>query len=111
MADKVIERLVSYGSADFEMHIRYLLADSIQAIIHQELTPTISGGKRIACEILVANTAVRHILRRSGSYLLRSVIATGAKDGMVTMRQSINKLLEENIISEDRAGRILLNYP
>jgi twitching motility protein PilT len=109
--DKVIERLVSYGSADYEMHTRYLLADSLQAIIHQELMPTISGEKRIACEILVATNAVRHIFRKSGSYLLRSVMATGAEYGMITMRQSINKLLEENIISEDQASRVLLNYP
>lgn len=109
--DKVIERLVSYGSADHEMQIRYLLADSIQAIIHQELISTLNGEKRIACEILVATHAARHIFRERGSYMLRNVMATGSEQGMITMKQSINKLLEERLISEDQASGILINYP
>lgn len=109
--DKVIERLVSYGSTDFEMHIRYLLADSVQAIIHQELIPTISGEKRVACEIMVATSATRHIFRKRGAYFLRNVMATGGREGMITMRQSITKLLEEKLITEDQTHAILLNYP
>jgi twitching motility protein PilT len=109
--DKVIERLVSYGTADFEMHIRYLMADTIQAIVHQELMATVDGGKAVACELLIANDAARNTFRKSGSYTLRNIIATSGKQGMVTMRNSVNKLLEDGRITQDQALSVLANYP
>ena len=109
--DKVIERLVSYGSAEFEQHIRYLMADTIQAIIHQELIPTVTGGKAVACELLIANDAARHVFRKSGSFTLRNIIATGGKQGMITMRQSVNRLLDDAAITTDQARGVLTHYP
>jgi twitching motility protein PilT len=108
--DKIIERLLSYVPPEEEGHIRNLLADCLEGIIHQELLPTKDRGKRVACEILVGSTAVRNIIRRRGTYLLRTVIQTGAKQGMVSMVQSIGALLEEGAITPDIAESVLYNY-
>ena len=108
--DKIIERLVSYAPAQEENHIRYLLADSLQGIIHQELLPTIEGGKRVATEVMVVTDAVRNVIRRRGAFLLRNIITTGSTYGMITMNSSVNKLQEEGLISEDIANLVLENY-
>ena len=108
--DKIIERLLSYAPSDAESHMRYLLADSLAGVIHQELLPAIDGGKRVACEILVVTDAVRHILRSKATYLLGSVVTMGAKAGMITMRHAVDKLLKEKVISEDVANSVLANY-
>ena len=108
--DKIIERLLSYAPPDSEGHIRYLLADSLLGVIHQELLPAIDGSKKVACEVLVVTDAVRHILRSRATYFLRNVVTTGARDGMITMRHSVDKLLKENAISEDVANSVLVNY-
>ena len=108
--DKLLERLLSYGPSSEEGHIRYLLADCLQGVIHQELVPTLDGGKRVACEILTATDAVRNLVRKGGGYHLRSVMTTGAKRGMMTMKQSVDRLIEEAVISEDVAGSVLVNY-
>jgi len=108
--DKILERLISYGPAEDEGHIRYLLADSLQGVIHQELLPTLDGGKRVACEILVVTDAARNIIRSRGTYHLRNIVTTGARHGMVTMNQSVDLLLQEKIISEDVANSVLVNY-
>jgi len=108
--DKMLERLLSYGLSSDENNLRYSLADSLQGAIHQELVPTIDGGKRVACEILTSTDAVRNLVRKGTGYHLKTIMATGAKFGMVTMKQSIDRLLEEGVISEDTASRVLMNY-
>jgi len=108
--DKIIERILSYAPSDDQGHLRYLLADSLQGVLHQELLPAVDGGKRVACEVLVATDAVRHIIRRRGTHFLRDVITTGKKEGMQSMVDSINQLVEDDVISTDTARAVLRNY-
>ena len=108
--DKFIERLLSYAPPEDEGHIRFLLADSLQGIIHQELLPTRDGGKRVACEVLHVTDAARNIIRKRGAYYLRNVITTGSQYGMMTMKQSIDKLIQDGLIGDDVANSVLVNY-
>ncbi|UCF17242.1 MAG: PilT/PilU family type 4a pilus ATPase [Phycisphaerales bacterium] len=108
--DKIIERLLSYAPASDEGQLRFLLAESLQGMIHQELVPTVDGGQRVACEVLVVTSAAKNIIRRKGGFFLRSVIETGRKHGMMTMLESLNSLLEAGTISEDVAKAVSINY-
>ena len=108
--DKILERLLSYSPGGDEDQLRFLLAESLQGVIHQELVPTTDGKQRVACEILVTTSAAKNIIRRKGGYFLRSIIETGKKHGMVTMEESIGGLLEQKIITEGVAKSILVNY-
>jgi twitching motility protein PilT len=108
--DKIIERILSYGPPEDEMHLRFLLADSLQAVIHQELIPTVNRNKRVASEILIVTPAVANIIRRRGSYLLRNVITTGKRYGMTTMADSITELFKQKLITQEIAQQILANY-
>ena len=108
--DKIIERLVSYSPPEEEGHVRNLLADSLQAIIHQELLPTVNKSKRVAMEILIATDAVRNIIRRRGTFMLRNIIQTGQKAGMCSMVQSVGKLVEEGVLDPAVAETVLFNY-
>ena len=108
--DKILERLLSYAPAADEGQLRFLLAESLQGIIHQELLPTIDGHRRVASEVLVVTSAAKNIIRRRGGFFLRSVIETGKKHGMITMEDSINTLFENKVISEAVAKRVLMNY-
>ena len=108
--DKLIERVLSYAPQEDAGHIRYLLAGALQGVIHQELLPAVDGGKRLACEILVATDAARNTIRRRDSFLLRNIIATGSRHGMVTMQDSVGALLESGAISDKVAEGVLTNY-
>jgi twitching motility protein PilT len=92
--DKIIERLLAYAPDGSDGHMRALMAEALHGIIHQELLPTVDGGKRIACETLVATDAIRNVLRNRGTFHLRNLITTGKKHGMQTMRQSLDALRE-----------------
>ncbi len=108
--DKIIERLISYAPATDENQLRFLLAESLQGVIHQELLPTIDGRQRVACEVLVTTAAARNVIRRKGGFFLRSIIETGKKHGMVTMVESVNALVGDKVISEGVAKSVLVNY-
>ncbi|MCH8218646.1 MAG: PilT/PilU family type 4a pilus ATPase [Planctomycetes bacterium] len=108
--DKILERLFSYGQGGDENQLRYLLAESLQGIIHQELVPTVDGSRHAACEILVVTNAARNIIRRRGGFFLRNIIETGRKHGMLTMADSIGQLQDRGIISEAIATSVLANY-
>ncbi len=108
--DKLIERLLSYGPTDEQDHVRYLLAGALVGVIHQELIPSLDGGKRVACEVLIATDAVKNIVRHRDSFMLRNVITTGGRYGMISMRQSIGDLIEQGLVDRDVAEGIMVNY-
>ena len=108
--DKMIERILSYAPDEGENTIRFLLAETLQGVIHQELLPLVTGGQRVACEILTTTTGSKNIIRRKGGYHLRSVVDTGKKYGMCTMAESIESLLAQKLIAPETAKRVLVNY-
>jgi twitching motility protein PilT len=108
--DQLIERLLSYAPAEDASHIRYLLSGALRGVVHQELLPATDGGKRVACEVLVATDAVRNIMRSRDSFRLRNVIHMGMQHGMVSMRQSVEQLRNAGQISPDIAEAVLRNY-
>ena len=108
--DKIIERLLSYAPDGSEGHLRSLLAEALLCIIHQELLTTVNREKRVACEVLVACDGVRNLIRNRGTYQLRNVIATGARYGMQTMKNSLDQLREDGEITETLYQAVLDSY-
>jgi twitching motility protein PilT len=108
--DKIIERFLAYAPDGSDGHMRSLLSEALLGVIHQELLPTVEGGKRLAVEILVATDAVRNVMRNRGTFHLRNVIVTGQRFGMRSMKGSLDALLEEGVIAESVYNRILENY-
>ncbi len=108
--DKIIERILSFVPTEDEGHIRYVLADTLVAVIHQELVPARDGGKRLACEILVVNQATKNIIRNRGTFFLRNVITTGRKFGMISMQNSLQSLVDEGAITPQTMADVMVNY-
>ncbi len=108
--DKLLERLLSYAPAEDQIHLRFLLAGALRGVIHQELLPSTDGGKRVACEVLLATDAVKNIIRHRDSFMLRNIIHTGSKQGMIPMRTSVEALRDEGAIDEEVAEGVLQNY-
>ncbi len=108
--DKIIERILSFVPVEDEGHIRYVLADTLVAIIHQELVPARDGGKRVANEILIVNQATKNIIRNRGTFFLRNVITTGKKFGMISMQSSLQSLVDEGAITPETMSDVMVNY-
>ena len=107
-APKTIDRIIDvFPSNDKEM-ARAMLSVSLEAVISQSLVKTSDGKGRVAAhEIMLGTPAVRNLIRESKIPQLYSVIQTGTKLGMQTMKESLMKLQEEGKIPEEEVARIL----
>jgi len=86
-ASGAIHRLIDVFPADQQSQIRSQLALSLCGILSQSLEPV--GPKLVPItEVLVANGAIRHLIRDDKVHQIRSVIETGVDEGMHTMEQS-----------------------
>lgn len=73
------------------------------AIVSQRLVPSIGGGRVVAAEILIANPAVRNIIREGKAHQLDAIIQTGADVGMQTMDRTLVSLVQAGTITYDSA--------
>lgn len=72
-------------------------------MVSQQLLPDVSGGMIPACEILQVNNAVRSMIRDNKSHQIDNAIASGSRDGMISMDQAIAKLYKEGRVSQEVA--------
>jgi twitching motility protein PilT len=103
-AAKTVDRIIEVFPASEQMQIRSTLADGLRAVIAQVLFKRIDKKARIpALEILIANSAVRNLIRESKTYQLPSMMQTGKKYGMQLLDDAIMDLMNKGWISPDDA--------
>jgi twitching motility protein PilT len=102
-AAQTLDRIVDVFPGEQQSQIRIQLAGALQAVISQRLVPRLGGGRVAAFEVLMANFAVRNIVRDGRTNQLRNIIATGSKDGMLTLEASLSSLITEGSISREEA--------
>ncbi len=103
-AAKTIDRIVDVFPSNDKAMIRMMLAGSLEGIISQVLLPKANGNERIAAyEIMIANSAIRNLIRENKLYQISSLMQIGSKQGMVLMDQSINNLYAKGMITEEVA--------
>ena len=102
-ASQSIDRMIDVFPPHQQPQIRSQLANILQGICSQRLIPAIGGGRVVAAEVLIANPAVRNIIREGKSHQLDAVIQTGADQGMQTMDRTLVKLVQTGVITYDNA--------
>ena len=102
-AAQSIDRMIDVFPAHQQPQIRAQLANMLMAICSQRLVPAIGGGRVVAAEILVANAAVRSLIREGKSHQIDNAIQTGADQGMQTMDRTLAKLVQTGVITYDAA--------
>jgi len=102
-AAQSIDRMIDVFPPHQQPQIRAQLSNILMAIVSQRLVPMIGGGRVAAAEIMVANSAVRNIIREGKSHQLDAVIQTGAEQGMQTMDRTLASLVQSGTITYDNA--------
>jgi twitching motility protein PilT len=105
-----IDRIVDIFPSDRRDQIQVQLASTLEGVIYQRLVPRIGGGLVAAYEVLMANHAVRNLVREGKTRQLRNVIATHQAEGMQTIEMGLNQLMAEHLIEYESALRVSL-YP
>ncbi|WP_457572325.1 type IV pilus twitching motility protein PilT [Desulfovulcanus sp.] len=109
-ASKTVDRIIEVFPGEMQGQIRSSLAESLRAIIAQNLFKRIDKPGRVAAlEILIATPAVRNLIRENKIFQINSVIETGKKFGMQSLDDSIMQLLRQKIISPEAAYNKAVN--
>jgi twitching motility protein PilT len=103
-AAKTVDRVIEVFPVNQQEQIRSTLADGLRAVISQTLFKRRDRKGRVAAlEIMIANPAVRNLIREGKTYQIPSMIQTGKKYGMQSLDDSIMELLMKKIVSADDA--------
>jgi twitching motility protein PilT len=108
-AAQSIDRMIDVFPPHQQSQIRAQLSNILMAVCSQRLIPAIGGGRAVAAEILIANPAVRNIIREGKSHQLDAVIQTSADQGMQTMDRTLVGMVQSGTVTYDEARSFVVD--
>ena len=103
-AFQTVERITAVFPAGQQQQIVLQLSNSLQAVITQNLVLRADRkGRALAYEVLIANSAVRNMIRENNIHHLPNAVETGRKDQMITMDRCLEDLYQRAVITYDAA--------
>lgn len=100
-AAQSVDRIIDVFPENQQNQVRQQLANVVQGVVSQRLVKGIEGGRFPATEVLIANSAVRNLIREQKTHMIDNVIATSTDLGMMTLETSLGSLVT--------AGKVSLN--
>lgn len=105
-AARTLDRLLDVFPIDQQAQIRTMVSESLRGIVCQQLIPRKDGhGRILALEVLINNPAVGNLIREAKTFMLPGVMQTGKKLGMRLMDDSLQELLDQDLITPEEAYR------
>ncbi len=102
-----VSRMIDVFPSEEKNRVRNMLAESLQAVICQDLIKKATGAGRVAAlEIMIATPAIRHMIRQDQTAHIESTIQTNTDKGMCTMDQYLKELVLKKLITSS-AARLL----
>ncbi|MBP3540380.1 MAG: PilT/PilU family type 4a pilus ATPase [Clostridia bacterium] len=102
-AAKTIDRIVDSFPAAQQQQVRMQLSMVLQAVVSQQLIPTVDGGVVAAFEIMLVDHAIANMIREGKVHQMDNAIYAGASQGMITMDNDILRLYKAGRITKDNA--------
>ena len=100
--ENTVDRIIDMFPADQQTQIRTQLSMTLLCVCSQQLLPgKIPASRYLATEVMVCNFAVRNLIRTGKSQMISSTLKTSRADGMYTMKDSIDQLYREGLITEE----------
>ncbi|MDO8364224.1 MAG: type IV pilus twitching motility protein PilT [Actinomycetota bacterium] len=109
-ASQALDRIVDVFPAERRDQIQIMLAGTLQGVISQRLLPAEGGGRVAAYEVLMANEAVKNLVREGKTRQLRNTMISGQQEGMQTIEMDLARLVSSGILSFDVAAEVS-QYP
>jgi len=104
-AAEAIERIVDVFDGSKQKQILIQLGAVLRVVVAQQLLPAKDGGRVPAREILINTPAVASMIKENSINQIKSAIQTSAKEGMISMENSIKQLLKDGWITEEVAEK------
>src|ERR1039457_2871682 len=102
-AAKTIDRIVDVFPAAEKDMVRAMLSESLRAVISQTLMKRVGGGRIAAHEIMIGTPAIRNLIREGKIAQMYSAIQTGQGQGMQTLDQCMQEMVQKGVVSREEA--------
>ncbi|OQY26797.1 MAG: twitching motility protein PilT [Candidatus Cloacimonetes bacterium 4572_55] len=108
-APKTIDRIIDVFPSEEQEKVRTMLAESLKAVIAQNLLKKIGGGRVAAHEIMIGIPAIKNLIREAKIHQIPSMIQTGTKYGMQLLDQHLKDLLMKGIVAKEEVMMKCIN--
>ena len=102
-AANTIDRIIDVFPPNQQHQIAVQLSMVLNAVISQQLVPTVDGKMVPAFEIMSVTSAIRNMIRDNKVYQIDSLIASSAKADMISMDTSLLNLCKQGAITKETA--------
>jgi twitching motility protein PilT len=103
-AAKTVDRVIEVFTAEEQPQIRSTLAESMKAVVAQNLFKRIDKkGRCAALEVMISTPALGNLIREGKTFQIPSAIQTGKRYGMQSLDTAILALYEEGKIAAEEA--------
>ncbi len=105
-ASQTIDRIIDMFSPNQQRQIRFQLSMVIEAVLCQTLLPRLNDSGRIAAfEIMLADTAVRNLIRDGKTHEIENMIQLSTGKGMQLLDQHLADLVNNKLVAAVDAYR------
>jgi len=104
-AAQTIDRIIDSFPPHQQNQIRMQLASTILGILSRRLLPCLKGEVINAVELMIANSAIRNLIREGKTHQIDMVIETGSEDGMISLNRSLADLVNNGMVTLEDAER------
>jgi twitching motility protein PilT len=110
-AGQTINRILGMFSKEEEQQVRERLAETLRYVISQRLVPKKSGGRLLVTELMGSSLRTRETiaLGENENRRLSEIIEAGNTSGWHSFEQSLIKVYEEDLITEETAILYCIN--
>lgn len=93
-----IEKIMNAFPAEEVPKARVQLSNVLAGVISQRLLPKIGGGLVPVAEVMIPTPPIRAVIRDGALFQLQNVLQTARDAGMISMDQSLARLIREGTI-------------
>lgn len=102
-ASQTTDRIIDVFPEQQQQQVRTQLSAILLGVVSQRLIPRVSGGRILASEVMVANSAVRATIREGKTHQLANIIQTSAAEGMISLDRVLAEYVNNGEITIDNA--------
>lgn len=107
-AAKTIDRMIDAFPAAQQQQVRVQLSMVLEAVVSQQLVPSVNGNLVPVFEVMHVTRAIRNMIREGKIHQIDNVIATRPVEGMYTMEYDLARLFEQGTITRETAMQFAL---
>ena len=98
-----IDRIIDGFPASYQNQIRTMLSMVLKSVVSQQMVPDKNGEMIPVFEVMHVNSAIRSMIRENKNHQIANAIASGGKEGMISMDQALIELYREGAITRETA--------